>query len=114
MNVTNLTKICITSDRHTENCPDRQAVSMECQMRQKLVYLVNWIVSDLLDPGTIYGIEVRSQERVLAFWRAFPRPRSIPRSTPRINLRNNIDTPRIVLPNDLENVPENVSRERSN
>jgi len=40
---------------------------------------------DLLDPGAIYGIEVRSQECILVFWRAFPRsiPRSILRSIPR-------------------------------
>ena len=74
---------------------------MERQMRQKLVYFVNWIVSrspgprhDLWDRITI----PRTHTRVLE---------SVPEIDPKIDLGNNID-PEINLGNDLENAPRIV------
>jgi len=55
---------------------------MERQMRQKSVYFVNWIISRSPGSQRDLWIEVRSQERILAFSRAFLR--SIPRSILRL------------------------------
>jgi len=77
---------------------------MECQLRQKSVYFINWIVSrphgpqhDSWDRSTIPRMHICVLNGI---------PKIDPKIDSKLVLGNNTkNAPRIVLPNNLENVP---------